>query len=140
MSFCVITYLIGRNDRAVCKRHGLSWRCIQCHKAHSASHSGASWASHGHRVQTSRASTSRIDVRVERECHHSTRKLDHQASSEARGSATILCHTCLKRPVLYYYQHWSKVRTSLARKTTQAGLPSLSQSERRGNYFSVVPN
>ena len=24
MSFCVITHLIGRNDRAVCKRHGLS--------------------------------------------------------------------------------------------------------------------
>ena len=29
MSVCVLMHLIGQNDRAVCKRHGLSWRCIR---------------------------------------------------------------------------------------------------------------
>ena len=24
-----VSHLIGQNDRAVCKRHGLSWRCIR---------------------------------------------------------------------------------------------------------------
>ena len=30
------TQLTGQNDRAACKRHGLSWRCIQCHETQSA--------------------------------------------------------------------------------------------------------
>ena len=42
MSVCVLTHLIGQNDRAVCKRHGLSWRCI--HEAQSAL-ALAGWAS-----------------------------------------------------------------------------------------------
>ena len=28
VSICVLTHLIGQNNRAVCKRHGMSWRCI----------------------------------------------------------------------------------------------------------------
>ena len=49
MSFCVIMHLIGRNDRAVSKRHGLAWRCMQCRVAHNASRSGpAGPVMHGH--------------------------------------------------------------------------------------------
>ena len=33
MSFYVLTYLIGQKDRAVCKRHGLSWRYREVHIA-----------------------------------------------------------------------------------------------------------
>ena len=54
--FCVITYLIGQNNKAVCKRHGSSWRCIQRREALCASYSGAGWAGHGHRVHTSHTS------------------------------------------------------------------------------------
>ena len=42
-------HLIGQNDRAMCKTHR-SWRCIQCHEAHSTSFLGAGWAGHSHRM------------------------------------------------------------------------------------------
>ena len=100
VSVCVVTHLISQNSRAVCKRHGLSWRCIQCGEAHSASCSVASWAGHGYWARASR-------------------KLGLRASSEVRGSLTVLCHTCLKRPV-----HWSGPRMSLASETTQLTLAS----------------
>ena len=80
VSFCVITHLIGQNDRAVCKRHGLLMRCIQCRMAHSASRSGPAGPP-GPPMATLNASLSskyQIDVRAEREHCHRTRKLGHQ--------------------------------------------------------------
>ena len=72
--FCVITHLIGRNDRAICKRHCLSWRCIQCCVAHSASRSGPATAT----PSASLSSKYRIDVRAEQERRQCTHKLDHR--------------------------------------------------------------
>ena len=76
----------------------MSWRCIQCREAHSASCLGLATATEHEPL--ARASINQIDVRMEREYHHCTRKLGHRASSEARGSVTVFCHTCLDRPAL----------------------------------------
>ena len=64
------THLIGQNHRAVCKRHGLSWICIQGQEVHSTSLSIHVWA--------------------ERNLYHCTRKRGHRASCEASGSVTVL--------------------------------------------------
>ena len=86
---CLLTHLNGQNNRAVCKRYGLSWRCIQYCKVL------------GGRLGRPRLPSMSllsqywINVQADRECHHCTRKLGLQASSEARGSVTVLCHTCL---------------------------------------------
>ena len=59
VSFCVLTNLIGQNNRATCKRLGLSWKCIQCHEAHIqciVPCAWAGWANHGHQTRASRTS------------------------------------------------------------------------------------
>ena len=52
----LLTHLIGQNNRAVCKRFGLSCRCIQCREALCTLHSEAGWADHGYQARVSRVS------------------------------------------------------------------------------------
>ena len=92
VSFCVITHLISQNDSAVCKRHGSSWRCIQCHKVHCTLCSGPA----GPLAPV----LNRCWSRVETLPLHSQAGPPSLYSSEVRGSAAVLCDTCLNRPVL----------------------------------------
>ena len=97
VSVGVLTHLIGQNNRTVCKRHCLSWRCIQCHEAHSASRSGpAGPATATKHKPLKPVSNHDLIVQAEQERRYCTCKLGHQVSCEARGSVTVnvLCHTC----------------------------------------------
>ena len=80
---CVLMHLIGQNDRVLCKRHGLSWKCIP--QLQSPSHLWAGPA--GHRARASRAHQycGYRHIWAEQEsCHH----IHTLASCKMRGEVT----------------------------------------------------